>query len=263
MLQPNDGFKKTAVSPPVGLDSSMERRIRRSVVLIESERDVIELLTYRLEKEFIDVLAAQNGGDGVSLSIEYQPDLIILDEGIGGVAGRDVCQLLRGHDRTSHIPIIMTSVKPDEVDRVLGLEAGADDYIVKPFYLNEFLARVRATFRRLERQEQKRAPIRHGDLMIDPLSHAVSVQGTRVALTASEYRILTFLSDRSPRVVSRDEIIDEAIGKDVAILGRAIDVHVSTLRKKLGLAGDMIRTIRGFGYKLEEIAPGAKVKHSV
>ena len=225
---------------------------RRSVLIVEDQRDVIDLLQYHLERESLEVLAAGDAATGLDLAIQYPPDLVIAAHAIDGVDGLALCRQIRVHERTAHVPIILLSTQAEEIDRVLGLEMGADDYMAKPFSIVELTARVRATLRRSALLAAPRKSVRHGELAIDGAVHRVTAGGAEISLTPTEFRILSYLSTQAPRVVSRDDIIDHAIGADTAIMGRAIDVHISTLRRKLGAAGEQIQTVRGFGYRLNE-----------
>jgi DNA-binding response OmpR family regulator len=175
----------------------------------------------------------------------------VLDLMMPEMDGLEVCRQLRGDSRTARLPIIMLTARAAEADRVVGLELGADDYITKPFSPRELVARVKAILRRTAPQEPQQV-IRRGDLLIDIDRREVSYQQTPIPLTATEFRILQFLAGRPGRVLSRDEIIDAALGRDAAVTDRTIDVHLTSIRKKLGPGGEMIETVRGFGYKFRD-----------
>jgi two-component system phosphate regulon response regulator PhoB len=178
-----------------------------------------------------------------------------------GQDGLEVCRQLRADARTARIPVIMLTAKASEADRVVGLEMGADDYLAKPFSPRELVARVRAILRRSAAVAATSDVLRHGDLVVDVPRHEVSWKGRPVLLTATEFRILHFLAARAGRVCSRTDIIDDALGTDVAVIDRTVDVHVTAIRRKLGKGGDAIETVRGFGYKLREAAAApAKTK---
>lgn len=223
-----------------------------TVLVIDDEKDVIELLHYNLTREGYDVIAAADGKSGLEIAIQHKPDLIMLDLMMPGMDGLEVCRQLRADSRTSAVPVIMLSAKAAETDRIVGLELGSDDYITKPFSPRELVARVKAVLRRTVLQESQGQVIRQGELVIDVNRHEVAFQGTAVALTATEFRILHFLAGRPGRVLSRDEIIDAALGRNAAVFDRTIDVHVTAIRKKLGRGGEQIETIRGFGYKFRD-----------
>jgi two-component system, OmpR family, alkaline phosphatase synthesis response regulator PhoP len=224
------------------------------VLVIDDERDLIELVRYNLEKEGFSVIGADNGESGLSLAASEKPDAIVVDLMLPGIDGLEVCRLLRADSGTARIPIIMLTAKGSEADRIVGLELGADDYVTKPFNPREFAARIKAILRRSSGFRQESAIIRRGDLTIDPASHEVCCGRKKMDLTATEYRLLQFLASHPGFVYSRNALIDGALGKDVTVLERTIDVHIMSLRKKLGKCGEWIETIRGFGYRFREEA---------
>lgn len=224
---------------------------RGTVLIIDDEKDLIELVRYNLEREGFDVLAATDGRSGYSLATEQQPDVVVLDLMMPGMGGLEVCRLLRANSRTGHLPIIILTALAAEADRIVGLEIGADDYVTKPFSPRELVARVKAVLRRMTAQLDAQV-IRQGRLLINVAGHEVSYDGQAVTLTATEFRILQFLASRPGRVLSRDAIIDGALSRDAAIFDRTIDVHISSIRRKLGAGGDLIETVRGFGYKFTD-----------
>ena len=221
-----------------------------TVLVIDDEKDLLELVRYNLEKEHLDVITASDGQSGLEIGLKHKPDLVLLDLMMPGMNGMEVCKQLRADARTSRVPIIMLTAKAAETDKIVGLEMGADDYITKPFSVRELIARVRALLRRSGPGAEAAEVIRRGDLQIDTAKHEVTYGGQRVSLTATEFRILEFLASRPGRVLSRDDIIDGALGRDASVFNRTIDVHVTALRKKLGpVGGQKIETVRGFGYK--------------
>ena len=220
-----------------------------TVLIIDDEKDLIELVRYNLEKEGFDVIAATDGQSGLEVVKKHRPDLVMLDLMMPGLDGLQVCQRLRADPRMGRVPVIMLTAKATEADRVVGLELGADDYITKPFSPREVVARVKAVLRRSSPQQDDRQVIRSGELAIDLSGHEVNYKGQRVALTATEFRILEFLAARPGRVFSRDEIIDAALGNETAVFDRTVDVHITAIRRKLGDGADQIETVRGFGYK--------------
>jgi two-component system, OmpR family, alkaline phosphatase synthesis response regulator PhoP len=225
---------------------------RRIVLVIDDEEDLIELVRYNLVREGFDVIGARDGESGLSLAYQRRPDLIIIDLMLTGMDGLEVCRALRSESKTSQVPIIMLTAKASESDRIVGLELGADDYITKPFSPRELTARIRALLRRTAALNQPPAILNRGDLTIDLDSHEVSCGGASVDLTATEYRLLQFLASNPGRVYTRDAIIDGALGRDVTVLDRTVDVHIMALRKKLGKCGESIETIRGFGYRFRD-----------
>ncbi|HEY3322200.1 MAG TPA: response regulator transcription factor [Planctomycetota bacterium] len=222
---------------------------RGTVIVIDDEKDLIELVRYNLEKEGFLVLGASDGKSGLELASTQQPDIVLLDLMLPDIDGLEVCRRMRQSPTLTGVPIVMLTAKAAEADRVVGLELGADDYITKPFSPRELVARVRAILRRASTPKDAGQVIRRGDLVIDSSRHEVTCKSVSVSLTATEFRILSFLAAHPGRVYSRSDIIDSALGRDVAVLDRTIDVHVLSIRKKLGACGDYIETLRGVGYK--------------
>lgn len=229
----------------------------QTVLVIDDERDLIELVRYNLEKSGFDVIGATKADAGLEIAKLNAPDAVILDIMMPGQDGLEVCRQLRADARTARIPVIMLTAKASESDRVVGLEMGADDYLAKPFSPRELVARVRAILRRSATVAATSEVLRQGDLVVDVPRHEVTWKGKPVLLTATEFRILHYLAARPGRVCSRTDIIDDALGPDVAVIDRTVDVHVTAIRRKLGKGGEAIETIRGFGYKLRESAPVA------
>jgi two-component system, OmpR family, alkaline phosphatase synthesis response regulator PhoP len=223
-----------------------------TILVIDDEKDLIELVSYNLGKEGFAVRSAPNGEAGLASAISDLPDLILVDLMMPGMDGLEVCRRLRSNARTAATPIIMLTAKSAESDRVVGLELGADDYVTKPFSPRELAARVKAVLRRSSPQTGASAIIRHGDLAIDMTRREVSCQGNSITLTASEFRLLHFLATHPGQVFSRSELIDGALGREISVVDRTIDVHVTGLRKKLGNCGEYIETVRGFGYRFRE-----------
>jgi two-component system alkaline phosphatase synthesis response regulator PhoP len=226
--------------------------MRGTILVIDDEKDLIELVRYNLEKEGFRVISALDGEAGVSLATDERPDVVLVDLMLPGIDGLEVCSRLRTCQQTSGIPLIMLTAKSSESDRVVGLEMGADDYVTKPFSPRELAARVKALLRRTSPQKPTSELLRRGGITIDLGRHEVTCDGEPVALTATEFRLLHFLAGRPGRVFSRAEIIDGALGRDVVVLDRTVDVHVMSLRRKLESCGDWIETVRGFGYKFRE-----------
>jgi two-component system phosphate regulon response regulator PhoB len=225
---------------------------KRTVLAIDDEKDLIELVRYNLEKEGFQVKGARDGESGLALALQDQPDVVLVDLMLPGIDGLEVCRRLRSDSRTSGIPLIMLTAKSGESDRVVGLELGADDYVTKPFSTRELVARVRALLRRTSSRQEPSGRIRRGDLNIDVDRREVVCGDQPVVLTATEFRLLHFLAGHPGRVFTRSELIDNVLGRDVAVLDRTVDVHVMALRRKLGLRGPWIETVRGFGYRFRE-----------
>ncbi len=226
---------------------------KHTVLVIDDAKDLIELVRFNLEKSAFDVLSASDGRSGLTIASEHAPDLILLDLMMPGMDGLEVCRHLREDPRTRHIPIVMLTARAEEADRIVGLELGADDYVTKPFSPRELVARVKAILRRTAAPPSPQV-IRQGDLTIDVARHEVHFKGAPVFLTATQFRILQFLASQPGRVVSRERIIDAALSGDSSVYDRTIDVHITSIRKKLGPGGDCIQTVRGCGYKLSDQA---------
>jgi phosphate regulon transcriptional regulator PhoB len=225
---------------------------KSTILIIDDEKDFIELVRYNLEKEGFQVRGVLDGESGLSSAAHDMPDLAIIDLMLPGMDGLEVCRRLRSDPRTAAIPIIMLTAKSAESDRVVGLELGADDYVTKPFSPRELAARVKAVLRRSSPQVATLAVIRRGELTIDLNRREVSCEGKSISLTASEFRLLHFLANHPGQVFSRSELIDGAMGREISVIERTVDVHITGLRKKLGECGEWIETVRGFGYRFKE-----------
>jgi DNA-binding response OmpR family regulator len=225
----------------------------KTILVIDDEEDLIKLVDYNLTKENYLVLSARDGEKGISIARQHMPELIILDVMLPGLDGWEVCKRLRADSKTARIPILMLTAKSEETDKVLGLELGADDYLTKPFSLRELLARVKALLRRYETSAEAADVIRMGTIVIDSGRRQVTVAGKKTELTPTEFNILKALADRKGRVMTRDDLITESRGEDIVIIDRNIDVHITSLRKKLGKCSEMLQTVRGVGYRLSEL----------
>ena len=225
--------------------------IRPTVLLVEDEPAQRELLAYNLEAEGFDVITADNGEDGLILVDENDPDLIVLDWMMPQLSGIEVCRRLKGNSKTQQIPVIMLSARAEEVDRVRGLETGADDYVVKPYSVIELIARVKAHLRRI-RAAAVGNRLEYGDIMLDPETHKVFRSQSELKLGPTEFRLLSTFMEKPGRVWSRDQLLDRVWGRDIYVDTRTVDVHVGRLRKALCQHGgdDPLRTVRGAGYAL-------------
>ena len=225
--------------------------IRPTVLLVEDEPAQRELLAYNLEAEGFDVITADNGEDGLILVDENDPDLIVLDWMMPQLSGIEVCRRLKSNSKTRQIPVIMLSARAEEVDRVRGLETGADDYVVKPYSLIELMARVKAHLRRI-RAAAVGNRLEYGDIMLDPETHKVFRSQSELKLGPTEFRLLSTFMEKPGRVWSRDQLLDRVWGRDIYVDTRTVDVHVGRLRKALCQYGgdDPLRTVRGAGYAL-------------
>jgi two-component system phosphate regulon response regulator PhoB len=225
--------------------------IRPTVLLVEDEPAQRELLAYNLEAEGFDVITADNGEDGLILVDENDPDLIVLDWMMPQLSGIEVCRRLKSNSKTRQIPVIMLSARAEEVDRVRGLETGADDYVVKPYSVIELMARVKAHLRRI-RAAAVGDRLEYGDIMLDPETHKVFRSQSELKLGPTEFRLLSTFMEKPGRVWSRDQLLDRVWGRDIYVDTRTVDVHVGRLRKALCQHGgvDPLRTVRGAGYAL-------------
>jgi two-component system phosphate regulon response regulator PhoB len=223
------------------------------ILAVEDEEDILELLRYNLEKEGYRVTGVVSGEEALRAARSTPPDLIVLDLMLPGMDGLTVCRELKQDAKTRDLPIIILTAKGEEADIVAGLELGADDYVTKPFSPRVLLARLRAVLRR-RRAEPAAASdtLKIHGMVIHPGRHEVLVQGRPVDLTATEFRLLAFLARRPGWVFTRGQIVQGVQGEDYAVSERAVDVQIVGLRKKLGLAGQYIETVRGVGYRLKD-----------
>jgi two-component system phosphate regulon response regulator PhoB len=232
---------------------NQEQDMKR-VLIIEDEKDLAELLAFNLEKEGFAATCIHDGKEGLERARADLPDLILLDLMLPGMLGTEVSKELRKDKRTAQIPIIMITAKGDEIDRVVGFEVGADDYIVKPFSMREMALRVKAVMRRFEHEVQVTAKdiLAFGDIVIDKQRHTVTNAGAEIVLTSTEFKLLLYLAETSGCVQSREKLLQKVWSYNNTGDTRTVDTHVTRLRGKLGLPGDIIKTVRGFGYKIEE-----------
>ena len=222
--------------------------MRQTILVVDDEPDIVEIIQYNLEKSGFDVIVAADGPAALEKARDETPDLIVLDLMLPGLEGTDVCRILKQDERTRYIPILMLTAKSEEIDRIIGLELGADDYVVKPFSPREIALRIRNILRRRSVPDIP-GPVRAGPLVIDVEGHHVSVSGSTVSLTATEFKLLAILFQRRGRVQTREELLDVVWGYDYMGYGRTVDAHIKRLREKLGEAAGMVETVRGFGYR--------------
>jgi two-component system phosphate regulon response regulator PhoB len=227
----------------------METGAGRKILVVEDESDVADLLTLNFRKAGFRISTAVDGASGLQKAREDRPDFIVLDLMLPKMSGLEVCKILKNDTATSHIPILMLTAKAEEIDRIVGLEFGADDYVTKPFSPREILLRIRAILRRGETPGES---LKAGPISIDAARHEVRVNGKQVHLTSLEFKLLQTLMQRRGRVQNRDRLLNEVWGYEAVIDTRTVDTHVRRLREKLGKAGDAIETVRGFGYRVRE-----------
>ena len=229
----------------------MEIGSGRNILIIEDESDVADLLTLNLRKAGFRISTAADGASGLQKARDDRPDFIVLDLMLPKMLGLEVCRILKSDTATRHIPILMLTAKAEEIDRIVGLEFGGDDYVTKPFSPREVVLRIKAILRRAEGGAEDER-LSAGSIVIDPARHEVSVHGKRVNLTSLEFKLLRTLMQRRGRVQARDRLLNDVWGYESVIDTRTVDTHVRRLRKKLGKAADAIESVRGFGYRLRE-----------
>jgi two-component system, OmpR family, alkaline phosphatase synthesis response regulator PhoP len=226
---------------------------RTRILVVDDEPDILALVQYNLSKAQYDVVGVASGEEALAQVRTTPPGLIVLDLMLPGVDGLEVCKALKRHARTAAIPIVILTARGEEADIVAGLELGADDYLTKPFSPRVLLARIRAVLRRHYTEPvAEDAVITHHGLVLHPGRHEVLVEGQPVPLTLTEFRVLHLLARHPGWVFTRNQIIAAAQGADVSVTERAVDVHIVSLRRKLGTIGEAIETIRGVGYRLQE-----------
>ena len=219
----------------------------KKILLIEDDADLYSLIQYNLEKEGFQFVGSQTGKGAIDLCRREKPDLVILDIMLPDSDGLDICKRIRAHPELSHLPVIFLTARASETDRIVGLELGANDYIVKPFFVRELIARIKIHFRGTQAPPKV---LKAGDLEVDGTRCQVHLSGSEVALTATEFRLLEFLMSRPGIVFSREQLLDAVWGHDRAVTDRTVDVYVLRLRQKIEIdeGRSFIRSVRGFGY---------------
>jgi len=224
------------------------------ITIVDDEEDIVDLVGHHLKREGFKVKEFHNGRDFLSYIESVVPDLAVLDIMLPGIDGLEICRMLKNKSSTNSVPIIMLTAKASEADVVVGLELGADDYIVKPFSPRELVARVKTVLRRTTFTEDVGHVIKIGPLVVNTEKYEVVVENNKLNLTTTEFKILEVLAEGKGRVFTRDQLLKKKRlwGDDKLVYDRTIDVHIKNLREKLGIAGNMIKTVRSIGYKLEE-----------
>jgi two-component system phosphate regulon response regulator PhoB len=228
---------------------------RPRILIIEDERGLTDVLTYNLQREGYDTVVAHDGQEGLRKAQMQLPDLVILDLMLPTMDGLEVCRELRAGERTRNLPILMLTARAEETDQVVGFTMGADDYVTKPFNMKVLMQRIKALQRRVAAGADPGDIIEHLGVRIDRVRHRASVGGEELDLTPTEFRLLECLLRQPGRAFTRPQLMDVAIGEGAIVLERTIDVHIKTLRKKLGSAMEYIETVRGVGYRFREEAP--------
>lgn len=222
------------------------------ILVAEDEPDMLHLVASNLRAAGFEVLKAEDGPSALAVARSRQPNLLVLDLMLPGMSGLEVCRALKSDPATARIPIIMLTAKAEEIDRIVGLELGADDYVTKPFSPRELVLRVKNVLRRTAKPEEPGDYLVAGDIVVDRARFQVTIRGEGVDFTATELKLLSVLIERRGRVQSRDTLLNDVWGYESAIDTRTVDTHIRRLREKLGETADCIETVRGFGYRMAE-----------
>jgi len=225
---------------------------KAKILLVEDDRGLAEVIEYNLKRSGYEVLRAHDGRDAINQAQLKVPDLILLDVMLPVLDGIEVCRALRASEETQDTLIMMLTARTEEADQLVGFSVGADDYVAKPFSVAVLLQRVRALLRRRQEGGETKTTIGSQGVVIDHRRHVAMVNGEKLQLTRSEFRLLATLVRQPGRAFDRSELIDAALGEDTMVLERTIDVHIRALRKKLGPCADLIETVRGVGYRFRE-----------
>ena len=252
--------KESARSSPASNASSTAAanavRKHKKILVVDDEKDIVDTVAYNLRRHGYDVTTAADGTQALESALRDVPDLVLLDLMLPGIDGMEVTRRLKADPRTANVPLIILSAKGEESDVVIGLTLGADDYVTKPFSMKILLARLSTVLRRGDAPgvTDGTSTLRAGPLTIDQSKHVASVDDEPMKLTLTEFKLLSALLQARGRVLTRDQLMDKAMGVGVAVTDRAIDVHVTAIRRKLGSASWLIHTVRGVGYRLQESA---------
>jgi two-component system, OmpR family, phosphate regulon response regulator PhoB len=222
------------------------------ILVIEDETDIQQVLDYNLREKGHKVFIASRGEEGLKIAREKKPDLVLLDLMLPDIPGTQVCKTLKADPATKNTQVVMLTAKGEEIDRVVGFELGADDYVVKPFSVRELLLRIQAILRRSQGEQEAAASFQFGRLRVDREAHRVWADDAELELTALEFKLLVTLYDRRNRVQTRAALLSDVWGIDADITTRTVDTHVKRLREKLGDAGEYIETVRGVGYRFTD-----------
>ncbi|MBS0266459.1 MAG: response regulator transcription factor [Planctomycetes bacterium] len=225
---------------------------KQTILIIEDERAIAEVLSYNLRKEDFEVLTATDGQDGLRRAQTNLPDLIILDLMLPVIEGLEVCRVLKSGARTRDIPLLILTARSEEVDEIVGFQMGADDYVTKPFKVKPLIQRIKALLRRKKNATAEGEIVVGGGIEINRTQHRALLNGVELSLTPTEFRLLWALVRQPGRAFSRHELMEASMGDDALVLERTIDVHVKSLRQKLGDQAERIETVRGVGYRFRE-----------
>jgi len=222
------------------------------ILVVDDEPDLLELVRFNLTQAGFAVDTAAAGREALEKIRRTPPDLVVLDLMLPDLSGNDIARQIRSDAALGELPILMLTAKSEEVDRVVGFELGADDYVTKPFSPRELILRVKAVLRRRSSAPSASPGLEHGSLRLDPDRHRCFVKDEEVDLTAKEFKLLSTLMSRPGRVLTRERLLDDVWGSEITVTSRTIDTHLKRLREKLGVAGDLIETVRGVGYRFAE-----------
>ncbi len=225
-----------------------------TILIVDDEQDVLDLLVYHLQRAGYKTLTARDGNAALQKARDQLPALVVLDLMLPEVEGTEVCKRLKADPKTARIPVLMLTAKAEELDRVLGLELGADDYVTKPFSPREVVLRIKSILRRAQGEAEPAEVLKVAGIVVDLSKHEVMVKGKLLELTATEFKLLATLMERRGRVQSRDRLLNDVWGYEGDVDTRTVDTHVRRLREKLGKAADCVETIRGVGYRFVENA---------
>lgn len=225
---------------------------KKTILIVEDEEDILELLDFHLQQEGFNTVTTTTGDEALELIDKSPPALVVLDIMLPGMIGTEVCKTLKQDDATRHIPILMLTARGEEIDRVVGFELGADDYVTKPFSPRELVLRVKAILKRMQSVKEKKDLVDVNGLTIDIPKHEARLHGKPIELTATEFKLLLTLVERRGRVQTRENLLESVWGYDYPGFTRTVDTHMRRLRSKLGGWGEAIETVRGVGYRYRE-----------
>jgi two-component system phosphate regulon response regulator PhoB len=226
--------------------------VSKRILIVDDEPDILELVRFALTEEGYSVETASTASEGLESMGRRTPDLVVLDLMLPDMSGTDVCRTMRSQPTLADVPVIMLTARAEEVDRVVGFELGADDYVTTPFSSRELALRVKAVLRRGSPRAASQRQLSHGVLLVDLDSHRCKVEEREVDLTAKEFGLLSALMTRPGRVLTRDMLLEQLWGSDITVTHRTVDTHLKRLREKLGEAGGYIHTVRGVGYRFAD-----------
>lgn len=225
---------------------------KKQILIIEDEIDILNLVEWHIRADGFSTLTTQDGIKGLEAAVEHLPALIILDLMLPGMDGLEICKSLKRNEKTENIPVVMLTAKGEEVDRIVGLELGADDYIVKPFSPRELILRIRAILKRFEKEPEEERLLKYQDLQINLESYKVWIGKDEITLTVTEFKLLLELIQNRGKVRTRDQLLDRVWGYQFDGYARTVDTHIRRLRQKLGTYSEVIETVRGIGYRFKE-----------